>query len=245
MNHLIALFALGVFVATASAQPAPAAPATAAPAIAPVASVATTPASIGVCTLSVVSTPDSAQVCLGDTVLGYTPCVVTHAPGDLKLVLKKKGYFVKSAVITGLTAGENRSMSLELSIPATLVILTTPPGATITFCGRPMGPSPVTIDKLKPGPVDVLAELAGHLPDRKPIIMTSGATDTMRLTLPLKVEPVVASVDSNEIATDETAKPVATAPATTLSSALVDKICLGVFAVFCIAILGVELASYR
>lgn len=66
---------------------------------------------------------------------------------------------------------------------APITIVTTPPGATVTVNGIPVGPSPVTV-QLNPGPVRLRATLSGYHPapeTRAVVERGTAATHTIAL----------------------------------------------------------------
>jgi len=199
------------------------------------------------CSLEVKSVPDSALLVYADSVYGDTPCILELPAGELKIALKKKGYYLKTATLS-MGPGEKREMFFELAAPARLALVTEPAGATIELDGKVAGLSPLMMEKLKPGDHELAVRSPGWRPLTRTISLKSGASDSLTLRLE-PVPPPIASDSIVTVAAVETVKPVAAKSPENgkavekKKAAVLDKIAIAVFAVFSVIILGVELAQ--
>lgn len=201
------------------------------------------------CTIVVKSIPDSAAVVFADSIYGITPCTIELPAGDLKISLKKKGCYLKTAALS-MAAGEMREVLFELAMPARLLVVTDPVAATVRIDGKDAGLSPIMLEKLKPGDHDLVLTHEGCISATRSVTLKSGAADTLFLSLspvPAAVSPpptlIAAASDSAKSAAQN---PVVDAKALEKKrSGIVDKVAIGAFAVFSLIILGVELAQNR
>lgn len=67
--------------------------------------------------------------------------------------------------------------------PATLSVVTEPPGATVVVDGKAAGTSPTTLTDLAPGPHRVEATLAGHVAEPAGTVVQAGEAREVRITL--------------------------------------------------------------
>ena len=155
---------------------------------------------------------------------------------------------------------ETRSLSFELSAPARLIVTSTPAEAQVLVDGKAVGVTPLTVDKLKPGEHGIDISRAGFRSVSKTISLASGATDSLAVVLdpPPALPPEQAGAATSQPVTAATpaAAPAvvekASAPAAATkkesdakSRGILDKVAIGVFALFSLVILGVELAQNK
>lgn len=103
------------------------------------------------CTLEVFTEPEEASVVLDGTPFGISPLVINNVDtGSHELLLRKKGYYQKRAVITLSTPGKTR-LEFILRSPGSLSLETQPGGATVLINGRRKGETPYSDSLVKPG----------------------------------------------------------------------------------------------
>ena len=98
------------------------------------------------CSIDITSTPEGAQVVDdANKVLGTTPSTIELPCGtEAKLWVKKVRYLPASKAVT--TSDEHTKVDVHLQrAQFSVKVTSTPPGATITVGGRPMGITPSTI----------------------------------------------------------------------------------------------------
>jgi hypothetical protein len=135
----------------------------------------------GLSDLVIGTQPDSAVVLLDDSIRGLSPCTVNGVtPGNHTLLLRKKGFYVKKVELV-VDSASPRSFSFSLLKPASLLILSDPPGALLRIDGKNEGLTPFSDDKVKPGDHAVSAKLKGYLLIEKTISEQSAGRDTVRL----------------------------------------------------------------
>ncbi len=188
---------------------------------------------VPVCTLTVKTIPDSVQLVVGDSVLGVTPCTIVRTAGAVKIALKKKGFYQKTADLD-LATGSNQNMTFELLAPATLVLSSTPSGASVILDGNPQGVTPITIGKVKPAAHTLVVSLSGYQTVTKSVEPKNSAIDTLTIALVPVASVKTATVDSiaDKSKHGQTKK----------VGKILDAIAVGVFLVFSLAIVGIELA---
>ncbi len=98
------------------------------------------------CSIEIASTPKGATVSMGETELGQTPVKADVKCGPVDLTLKKRRYASKTEKVV-VTAGAPNKVSLELERPThTIMIKSSPSGATIKRGGEELGKTPMKIE---------------------------------------------------------------------------------------------------
>ena len=97
------------------------------------------------------STPSNASIFINDAPRGQTPATLTMEQGEYKIKLDLNGYIIqeeKVIVSKGGTARVNAKLQVK---PASIKIVSTPPGATLLVNGKQYNNTPTTLKHLKPG----------------------------------------------------------------------------------------------
>ncbi|MEX2382447.1 MAG: PEGA domain-containing protein [Opitutales bacterium] len=130
------------------------------------------------------SIPSGATVSLGEVFTGTTPLVL-H---DLR-----RGTHRARLVMTGFDDREieftvddriPQAVNVDMtSNSGTLIVHSTPPGATVFVDGRNEGVTPLSIDRIAQGARDISLQLPGHKPYRRNVVIQ--AADTSRVDIDL------------------------------------------------------------
>jgi hypothetical protein len=185
--------------------------------------------------LRIISTPDSVSVTIDDSLAGKTPLDLPNlSAGSHVLKLSKVGYFLKKATVI-VAAGSTKELSFSLASPATLIVTSLPAGAAVLIDARQAGTTPFKDQKLKPANYSLSVQLAGYQTFKQQVTLSDGGRDSLHVEL-VKPAPVAAS------------QPV-TAPVVQQKKPedarrnLINRISLGAFLAFCLAIIIIELAG--
>lgn len=113
--------------------------------------------------LTLTTKPDGAQIVLSGQVLGTTPVKnMDLAAGEHTLTIRKKGW-IDVELVLSVKDKQTVRKRLELKpLPPTLVVDSTPPGASVLIGGKPAGKTPLRKSDLRPGAYEVKLELKGH-----------------------------------------------------------------------------------
>jgi TonB family protein len=137
-------------------------PLAASPAVAPT---AVSPSPLG--TLVVESEPAGARVSVNDEERGQTPLRLADLPfGSYSVKVERKGYEAQQRGVTlaeGAAAGELRVVLNRVAAPQGQTdVVSTPSGASVSVDGRPVGTTPLTGLRLRPGKRRLEVALDGH-----------------------------------------------------------------------------------
>ncbi len=115
--------------------------------------------------VAISSTPPGAAVTVNGLSRGITPCTVDRLPsGENRIALALQDYLPHEQKVT-LQAGDDQAIAVPLKpVPASLSLISTPPGARIFVDGEVRGQTPLTIGTIEPGTHTIRAELAGCEP---------------------------------------------------------------------------------
>jgi hypothetical protein len=98
-----------------------------------------------------VSTPPQADVLVDGRQIGNTPLPITDAPaGPLAFEMRKSGYLNRKGSVN-IIPDSAQTLTVKLFPPASLYVLSTPPGADVELDGRAVGKTPLNADSLPPG----------------------------------------------------------------------------------------------
>jgi len=127
--------------------------------------------------LTIDSMPPGANVLVNGIAVGVTPCQVDRVEaGDCVLKLLLDGYRPYEQTFK-LRAGQRESLTIRLeAIPATLKVVSIPDNARVYVDNQYRGQTPLEIMDLPPGSHRVRAELLGHEPLARDVILTAAAT---------------------------------------------------------------------
>jgi TonB family protein len=173
----------------AGAPTSPVAEASASP-LAPPAT-ATPSATTGV--LRIESEPSGARVRVNGEAKGRTPLRLAGLPfGSYRVQVEQRGYETQSREVSlsaGAAAGELRFVLARPAVPAQggADVVSTPPGASVSVDGRPVGTTPLRGLKLKPGKRRLEVALDGHETWTQTVDVAAG--ETGRIEVRLKALP--------------------------------------------------------
>jgi PEGA domain len=125
------------------------------------------------------SEPAGAQVEIDGTLRGQTPVVIDDLPTNrsVKVAVRHPGYEAAVDVVTPSRETPTPLRFVLKAIPATLLLESTPSGATAQIAGRDVGVTPVTLTDLVPGAtVDLTLSRPGYQPLTRPITVPAGGT---------------------------------------------------------------------
>jgi hypothetical protein len=148
--------------------------------------------------------------------------------GQHKLQIAREGYFTKLATVA-LRSGAAQEVLFALSKPATLTLMSVPPGARVSLNSAQSGTTPLTSSGLRPGQYALRLVRDGYEPYSDTAAVGSGAADTLRITL----KPLATSG----------AAVTSRSPGATLRRRAAAVVALCIFAAFSIVIIGVEAAQ--
>jgi hypothetical protein len=141
--------------------------------------------------------PETATVIIDSTVRGTTPLRIDQLQeGRHFIILRKEGYYVKKGEIT-IMPDSLIAYTFQLTKPASLVITSTPPGASIALNGKIAGVAPYENRKLKPGEYEITAALPGYDGFKEKVTLGSGQTDTLNVILQKAQQPKSAAAASS------------------------------------------------
>ena len=208
---LLTLAAVGLGMATlyrrmtstrTVSQPAGGPPVTAAPG--PVSGTDPAPVALPAAATGIVhveTDPVGASVTVDGQARGVTPLDVTGLDfGSHEVKVELKGYEPKTQGVMIAVDAQRAEVKLPLSRTSPIVgaadIVSTPSAATVTVDGSPVGYTPLTNWKLKPGTHKVQLEKDGHEPWEGKVTVVPGKR--ARLDVPLKAIPKPAPLPTPE-----------------------------------------------
>jgi TonB family protein len=118
--------------------------------------------------LRIDSEPSGARVSVNGQARGQTPLRLDELPfGAYKIRVEQKGYEAQTRAVSLDAASPSAEVRVALARPAAPAsgaadILSTPSGATVSVDGRPVGRTPLSGLKLKPGTRRIEVALDGH-----------------------------------------------------------------------------------
>ena len=127
----------------------------------------------GLVTLEIDSTPQGATVILDGVAKESTPCTIEDLPaGESELEISFYGYRSFRRTVD-LAAGQTESIVAVLEeVPATLDVVSIPPGARVYLDGGFKGIAPVTLVSLAPGTYLLRAEKEGFDSLSRPVALS-------------------------------------------------------------------------
>jgi len=145
-------------------------------------------------TIEIVSTPAGAEVYVDGEYQGITPLNITVSPGAHSVQLTRPGYEDYSTTVT-VEAGKTVILTVSLTPkPGTLVVDSTPSGASVYVDGSYQGTTPLTV-KVQPGPHEVNVTLKGYEPYTKTVNVPPGGT--VRMAAKLEKKPAAGTLQVN------------------------------------------------
>ncbi len=133
--------------------------------------------------LNINTYPRGAEVFINDEYKGYSPLKVSLRSGEYQVSLKKESYITKEENIHVESGGtENFSYRLE-KMPATLWIISNPPGADVYIDGRKKGETPVTMKDIDIGRYDIKLALEGYETWQRIVQLSAGSQEVLRARL--------------------------------------------------------------
>ncbi|MGI6632817.1 MAG: PEGA domain-containing protein [Bacillota bacterium] len=120
--------------------------------------------------LSITSVPDGSRVYIDGVQRGKTPLVVTCAPGECQILVRKEGYRDHSATVSVASMKEAKYEASLEQITGSLYVTSVPSGASVYVGDVPKGTTPVKVD-LPPGRHQLRFELEGYQPKTQDAIV--------------------------------------------------------------------------
>lgn len=183
--------------------------------------------------------PGGAVVEVDDSTYGTTPVQLRDlAPGEYALTFKKAGHFMKKARLQ-VKEGMQRSFTVTLTKPATVIVQTEPSDADVFLNGRRMGTSPYKNRTLKPGTYTLEVKKQGYVPQRKELELASGERIQTEVAL-VAADTADTEALQPEDAPDSVKTAAASSAETGADNMQTRALVLSAFAVFTVAILLVE-----
>jgi hypothetical protein len=179
--------------------------------------------------LSIVTTPAGAEVTVDSVPKGLCPVTVDSlTPGLHVLIVKATGYFGKKISVE-IPGDSTLSLNVALVLPSHLVVVSEPAGAAAFLDDKELGLTPCDNPRLKPGEHTVKIDKTGFVSAEKRITLTEGKTDSLSV--------VLRQVPSS--GTEK--KPAPVMPKKKGFDRVAALVAVGVFVVFGVVILGVEM----
>jgi hypothetical protein len=132
--------------------------------------------------ISVSSTPSGAGITVDGVAKGTTPATLTGiTPGAHSIVFTLTGYqtLTQSVTVTaGQTAAATGTLVLVPPTTGSILVTSTPAGASVAVDGVAKGSTPVTISGITPGSHSVIFTSTGYQVLTQPVTVTAGQTAT-------------------------------------------------------------------
>jgi len=129
--------------------------------------------------LTIRTEPDSVAIVLNDTVRGLSPLTLSKLQqGEYTFILKKKGYYQKKVAVQ-VDSSSAKELTVVLTQPGNLVIMSDPTGAEVVFNGEKKGSTPLSVATIKPGDYPVKFTKESYNAFEKSVTVSSGKTDTV------------------------------------------------------------------
>ena len=178
--------------------------------------------------LTIITTPASAEVSVDSLAKGQSPVKVDSLTlGQHTVIVKAAGYFGKKVTVD-VPADSTVSLNVALVLPAHLVVTSLPAGATTALDDKEIGATPCDVTRIKPGEHTIAITKIGYAPKQMHLVLTEGKTDTLNAVLQ-QLAPVPAAGQPKEPPTNKK------------FDKLAALIAVGVFVVFGLVLLGVEM----
>lgn len=134
--------------------------------------------------ITITSEPAGAKVLINGEQIGITPLKREYPDGEYKLTLQCSNYLDLNTTIAVRKGSDiKRNYKLNL-LPGSFKIVTNPAGAKVSFGGKFVGNSPVTItDQVANQYHHLVIQLAGYAPQRHKISTTPGREETFTYNL--------------------------------------------------------------
>jgi len=128
-------------------------------------------------------TEDSMRVTINGEERGFTPLQVTEIdPGSYTVILRKQGFYGKQLQVD-VFQDSLTEVNVELRAPATLTVITEPDSALIFLNRQKVEKTPYSITPLRPDSYSVMLLRGGYAQFDTTIELSSGANDTLNVTL--------------------------------------------------------------
>jgi hypothetical protein len=134
--------------------------------------------------LVVDSDPPGAALLLNGATVGNTPCVIERVPsGKKQLEVNLAGYRPYHQELDLAIGSSNRVSAQLIAIPGALSIVSQPPKARIYLGGQFRGETPLALDSLPPGSLDLRADLKGFESISRKIDLQRGENQSVEFIL--------------------------------------------------------------
>lgn len=134
------------------------------------------------CTLEINTVPEGALIVLDGKEIGNSPVVAKVDTGTHTIVCQKEGFYQKKVVIR-IPSYEKNQLSIKLTSPAKVKIITEPPNAQLLINGEMKGFTPYKDSLFKPGKYILQLEKEGYVTKIDSFKIESGEEITIIDTL--------------------------------------------------------------
>jgi serine/threonine-protein kinase len=145
--------------------------------------------------LRIESEPSGARVSVNGEAKGRTPLELADLPfGSYRVQVEQRGYETQSHEVSlsaGASSGEVRFVLARPAVPAQggADVVSTPPGASVSVDGRPVGTTPLKGLKLRPGKRRLEVTLDGHETWTETVDVAGGETGRIDVRLKALARP--------------------------------------------------------
>ncbi|MCE5192913.1 MAG: PEGA domain-containing protein [Candidatus Cryosericum sp.] len=134
--------------------------------------------------LNIRSFPSGARVLLDEREVGTTPLVLERVPpGSHTIELQLSGWEVWKGTTTAVKGKTTQVIANMTHAAYTMVVTSTPSGATVTIDGIARGTTPLTITGLKPRNYKVIVSLKGYADITRSVDLSDQAQTTQHFSL--------------------------------------------------------------
>ena len=139
------------------------------------------------------SSPTGAEVYLNKAFRGKTPLLLPDIPlGTHRIQVSMAGYFPKEVELAIEGRIPVKAVVELVADSASIAFSSEPPGADVLINGSSRGVTPVQVDQIPSGEIEVLLQREGYAPHREKLVLKAG--DTVRVEARLVMTPGALSV---------------------------------------------------
>ena len=134
--------------------------------------------------LNIRSFPSGATVFLDEQQVGTTPLVLPHVtPGTHAIQIRVSGWDVWNGTTTAIRGSTTQVIANMTHAAYSLIVTSTPPGATVTLDGTTKGVTPLTLIGLKPRNYGLVISLKGYAAISRTVDLSDGTQSTQDFAL--------------------------------------------------------------
>lgn len=134
--------------------------------------------------LNIRSFPSGANALMDGAEVGTTPLVLTRvAPGTHTIELRLSGWQTWTGTATAVRGTTTQVIANMTHAAYSLVVTSTPAGATVTLDGTAKGVTPLTLTGLKPRNYDMVVSLNGYAPITRSVDLSDDTQTTQDFSL--------------------------------------------------------------